>query len=432
MFPGFEAVFGVAWNPAPVLRLEIDEQTLLKQLNLDDLHQRIYGTVSLYEQRILDAIQAEEERPDIWFIIVPDKVYERCRPKSSVPFAQREAPVVKLKRKEATMIARDGLLPGIMPEVEQAAQPYAYVPDFRNQLKGRLLATKALTQIVRESTVACEDFLTPWGKPERNLLNLAADIAWNLSTAIAYKAGAKPWKLAGVRPGVCYLGLVFKQDLTSPDARSACSAAQMFLDSGDGVVFRGAKGLWYSPNSSQYHLDQPAAAQLVAKAIEAYRNKNDDKVPDELFIHGRVRFNDDEWAGFQEGAGKGTSVVGVRINRGSDLRLFRQENSMPIMRGLACVPDERTGILWTNGFVPRLGTSTAREVPRPILVEIACGNAPIQTVLQDVMGLTKLNYNCCRFTDGLPVTLRFADAVGEILTSGPVSTDAPMPFRHYI
>ena len=120
MFPGFEAVFGVAWNPAPVLRLEIDEQTLLKQLNLDDLHQRIYGTVSLYEQRILDAIQAEEERPDIWFIIVPDKVYERCRPKSSVPFAQREAPVVKLKRKEATMIARDGLLPGIMPEVEQA------------------------------------------------------------------------------------------------------------------------------------------------------------------------------------------------------------------------------------------------------------------------------------------------------------------------
>jgi maltose phosphorylase len=36
-----------------------------------------------------------------------------------------------------------------------------------------------------------------------------------------------------------------------------------------------------------------------------------------------------------------------------------------------------------------------------------------------------------RVVDGEPVTLKFADAVGEILTAGPV-TDAPLPFRLYI
>jgi len=46
--------------------------------------------------------------------------------------------------------------------------------------------------------------------------------------------------------------------------------------------------------------------------------------------------------------------------------------------------------------------------------------------------LTKLNYNACIFADGLPVTLRFADAVGEILTSGPMENIPPLPFKHYI
>jgi hypothetical protein len=32
----------------------------------------------------------------------------------------------------------------------------------------------------------------------------------------------------------------------------------------------------------------------------------------------------------------------------------------------------------------------------------------------------------------MPVTLKFADAVGEILTSGPVGGEVPLPFKHYI
>jgi hypothetical protein len=56
----------------------------------------------------------------------------------------------------------------------------------------------------------------------------------------------------------------------------------------------------------------------------------------------------------------------------------------------------------------------------------------IEAVLRDVLGLTKLNYNSCRFGDGLPVTLRFADAIGEILTCGPIEGVPPLRFSHYI
>ncbi|HLI82370.1 MAG TPA: hypothetical protein VKV17_00545, partial [Bryobacteraceae bacterium] len=46
------------------------------------------------------------------------------------------------------------------------------------------------------------------------------------------------------------------------------------------------------------------------------------------------------------------------------------------------------------------------------------GSASIQTVLNDILALTKLNYNTCRYGDGKPITLKFADAVGEVLTAG--------------
>ena len=59
------------------------------------------------------------------------------------------------------------------------------------------------------------------------------------------------------------------------------------------------------------------------------------------------------------------------------------------------------------------------EVPIPLEVEICRGEADIEQVLRDVLGLTKLNYNSCRHSDGQPVTLKFADAVGEVLISGP-------------
>jgi hypothetical protein len=50
--------------------------------------------------------------------------------------------------------------------------------------------------------------------------------------------------------------------------------------------------------------------------------------------------------------------------------------------------------------------------------------------VNDIMALTKLNYNACLFADGAPITLKFANAVGEVLTAGPIpSGGAPLPFH---
>lgn len=56
----------------------------------------------------------------------------------------------------------------------------------------------------------------------------------------------------------------------------------------------------------------------------------------------------------------------------------------------------------------------------------------LRTVLGDIMGLTTINYNACNYNDGLPVTVRFADKVGDILVMGSAKGAERQPFKFYI
>jgi hypothetical protein len=425
-FPGFEAAFGIPWAPTPGIVCQIDEQELRSVLLIADPAQRVYRTVDVYTRRIIDALRKEEVRPDVWYVVIPEDVYKYCRPQSRV---ELDLAIDTKAHASVEYLRSLASAPSLFAEDNAAAVPYQYEMDFHNQLKARLLGYQVPTQIVREQTIAPLDVLS--ARRALSIAKQAPEIAWTLSTATFYKTGGRPWKISGIREGVCYIGLVFKRDHTSADPRSACCAAQMFLDSGDGMVFKGDVGPWYAPESREYHLDRRSARELVELAVDSYKGKHGLRPPRELFLHGRVRFSEDEWAGFQEGVGNQTNLVGVRIHDAHDLKLFRQGRH-PILRGLAYVRDERTAYLWTRGFVPRLRTYPGREVPNPLLVDICKGAVPIEAVLKDILALTKVNYNSCNFADGVPVTLRFASEVGEILTAGPPGPIPPLPFKYYI
>ena len=192
-------------------------------------------------------------------------------------------------------------------------------------------------------------------------------------------------------------------------------------------------GPWHNTDTGDFHLSRRAAHDLIQMAIKSFMDRRPDRQPPgELFIHGKTTFNDEEWAGFREAAPSQKSIVGVKIRDDSSLKLYRSGDT-PVLRGTAFVRNARNAALWTRGWTPRLGTYPGLEVPNPLSVEICRGDAPIETVLNDIMALTKLNYNACLFADGSPITLKFANAVGEVLTAGPMpSGGAPLPFMYYI
>jgi hypothetical protein len=304
-------------------------------------------------------------------------------------------------------------------------------PDFHRHIKAAFL-TIAPTQLLRETTLAPESFKNKADKPIRKTQDRAT-VAWNIATGLYYKTQAEPpWKLSGVRPGVCYVGLVYKQIPNDPNDH-VCCAAQMFLSEGDGVVFRGANGPWKT-GDYEYHLDEDAAKALIGKVLGTYRKKHGGP-PKELFIHGQASFDDKEWRAFEKAAPAGTNVVGVRIKTTwGETKLFR-DGDYPVLRGTAVLLGVRDAYLWTTGYVPQLDTYIGPETPNPLFITALRSKhdmPAIKTILEDIMGLTKINYNSCNFNDGLPVTVRFANMVGDVLTMGSAKGADRQPFKFYV
>jgi hypothetical protein len=428
-FPGFQSAFRIPWNTTPQAEVDIDAERLKEALRHKDRHQRVFATVNLYEQAIVKAqTEGDSNAVDLWFVVVPPAIKKFCSPKSAAdPDAQESADMFTAKEARA-----ERKQPSLFGPAKKNISAFDYEPHFHNQLKARLLRKAPPLQIVQEDTLAPNSFLGPLGRPLRRV-DQASTIAWNLCTTAYYKATGRPWKLASVRDRVCYLGLVFKKEERSFDSRNACCAAQMFLDSGDGVVFKGAVGPWYSPDSG-FHLSKEGAKQVLERALDSYKTvRQKDGVPKEIFIHGRTSLSNEEWAGFTEGAGRQTNVVYVKIHQ-VGLKVFGRRR-YPLPRGMMRKLSDYAALLWTIGYVPRLQTYIGKEVPSPYLISIERGRAGILTVASDVLSLTKLNFNTCIFGDGRPVTLRFADEVGEILTAAPLDESEgklPLHFRFYI
>jgi hypothetical protein len=128
-------------------------------------------------------------------------------------------------------------------------------------------------------------------------------------------------------------------------------------------------------------------------------------------------------------------VVGVRIKTtNGETKLFR-DGDYPVLRGTALMLDERNANLWTDGYLPQLDTYIGAETPNPLFITALRSKQampPMKTIFNDIMGLTKINYNSCNFNDGLPVTVRFANMVGDVLTMGSAKGADRQPFKYYV
>ncbi len=426
-FPGIEEAFGITFDPDKLVTYEIGLSQLTEATLTINLHEAVRRAVDVYVDKVKEHDKNEEQSIDVWVLILPELVFERCKPKAK----RTGLPLVKgdFGKKQSER----AVLPLLASLIDQSSEEiFDDIADFHRQAKAAFLKLNYTSQLVRETTLAPDAFLNKAGYPTRRLQD-PATVGWNLATGLYYKTQPEPpWKLASARPGVAYIGLVYKVLPNDPDEH-ACCAAQMFLAEGDGVVFRGANGPWKT-GKYEFHLKPDAAKKLIAQVLETYESKHGGP-PRELFIHGRTTFNDEEWEAFSSAVTKATTLVGVRIkNTYGETKLFRN-GDYPVLRGTAIVLDPQNAYLWTTGYVPQIDTYIGPETPNPLFVSVLRSTKelpPIAEVLGDIMGLTKINYNACNFNDGLPVTVRFADKVGDVLSMGSAKGAEKQPFKFYV
>ncbi len=274
--------------------------------------------------------------------------------------------------------------------------------NFRRNLKAKAMQYNIPIQIIRDRIA----------KPTTEMQD-PATIAWNFFTALYYKASGTPWALIRKDSAqtTCYAGISF---FKSRDKKSTqTSIAQIFNELGKGVILRGEE-ITLKKNDRTPHLDEQQAYNLLTQSLKEYYDAV--KIfPKRLVLHKTSNFNEDEIYGFTEAAKElHINQIDLVSIQTSDIRLYRSGNYPP-MRGTHFTMSDKHHLLYTRGSVPYYETYPGRYIPRAIEIKLASYDEAPNVICDEILALTKMNWNNTQFDRQMPITIECARNVGEIL-----------------
>jgi len=414
-FPGF--------NEAPPfhcrLKLHQNSEQRLTASEVDSItgvqddESRFEKALDLLEKKI--SLLLEFSNPDVIVFALPDEIAETCWSLGGEGLRRKRKGLSRAERILLRIVERDrhsgqgNLFPEAF-ELEEDIKPI--YRDFRRALKARTMKRRCPIQIGLSST---------WR--DSASVQDAATRAWNFFVALYYKANGRPWNLAEMDDGTCFVGVSFYQVATEKMNYMYTSLAQVFDRRGDGIVVRGDKFDWDPSNWGRSpHLPRLAAESVLRKALDKYREVSLTN-PKRVVLHKSSKCWPDELNGFMD-AVKDISQYDFVAMYQRGTRFFR-EGAYPPLRGTLCQVGDCASYLYTSGYTPNLGTYPGPYVPEPIEIVEHFGDSSVQQLSREILSLTKLNWNSATFSCGFPMTLFFAREVGKILSE---VSEADVPF----
>jgi len=177
-FPGLEETFGLRIDPDNFVQYEIEDRQIDRSLAVLNHHESVAKTVDLYMDKVIRHGRNEERSVDVWVFVVREDIFKHCRSQSrraGMAFVQGEFSKKQSARTDVP------LLPGMFDE--KLEEVFDDVPDFHRQVKARLLKLGQTSQMVRETTLAPDQFVNRAGYPIRGTQDVAST-AWNFATGL--------------------------------------------------------------------------------------------------------------------------------------------------------------------------------------------------------------------------------------------------------
>lgn len=292
--------------------------------------------------------------------------------------------------------------------------------DLRRNLKATAMKLGMPTQIILGRTVH-------GGRG----VDLEERRAWNLFTAMYFKAGGIPWKPLRLAEGTCFVGISFYRPLGTAANALRTSLAMAFDESGEGLILRGQEFNWSDDDGPSPHLSAEQADSLLSQTLERYRAERK-TLPRRIVVHKTSVFWPDEKDGFASALSKQVSSFDLlAFAPYSHARLIR-EGQYPPLRGTWFSAGD-WDFLYTTGYVSELNAYLHGHVPAPLrIADHVGGDTPREQLLREILLLTKLNWNSANLGGLMPITLRFSRLVGDVLRELP-SSESPRPqFKFYV
>ncbi len=364
----------------------------------------------------ISRVTERDTRPDLVLCAMPRELLDRCRSiKQTVPRKILDA----ARREEEQRSAGQGSLFELDggESIELAADPVAedlLSRDFRLALKARAMEVRMPIQLLTEHA---------WEDDKGN--QDPATRAWNLGVALFYKAGGIPWRARPRTEESCFVGVSFHHLQTTRRHVVYSSVAQAFSSDGEGFALRGEAQPWDS-RTRHTHMDAEQAERLFAGVLEAYRDRAG-RDPLRLVVHKTSAYTDEEREGIACALGSVPAVELLTLRSG-DFRLVRR-GSYPPHRGTACrLGDAR--YLFTVGYMPAHLTYPGPHIPVPL--EVLGAGDDFDGAVEDLLALSKMNWNSAASFAALPISLSFARKVGGVMSEIPPGSSPNPSFRFYM
>ena len=293
--------------------------------------------------------------------------------------------------------------------------------NLRRALKAELMRFGVPTQILLQRVSEAE--------PGTRNVDHASRVAWNMYTSVFLKGGGVPWRPVGLRPDTCYIGVSFHRPLGSTDSTLRSSVAQAFDENGTGLVLRGPDFQWDTRRDGPSpHLSAEQAKALIELVLRRYRQETR-RLPARVVVHKTSRFWNAEREGVQDALAEVAEFDLVAVAPSSEVRLVRAGKYPPLRGTLFSVGD--VAYLYTTGYIPALKAYPHGHVPSPLQIADHHGDSSLRDVAEEILVLTKMNWNSAGFAGALPITVRFSRLVGDIMREVPPNREPQPQFKFY-
>jgi hypothetical protein len=306
----------------------------------------------------------------------------------------------------------------LIPREWQAFEKYTELDetfDLHDYMKAFSASKGISTQIIREKTL--EDALK-------------CQIYWWLSLSFYVKSLRTPWILNSQEKNTAYAGIGYSITKGQDKSEIVIGCSHLYDSNGQGLKYKLSKVDNYFLDSKRNpYLSYKDAFQFGVSIRELFYQSLD-KIPERVVIHKTTRFTEDEINGIKASLNKAgiKKIDLVEISFEPDVKFIAmnvyqgdfQVDGFPISRGTCIVTDKHTALLWTHGIVPSVKEPRrnfylgGRSIPAPVKIVKHHGESNISILANEILGLTKMNWNSLDLYSKLPSTIASSNQIARI------------------
>lgn len=276
--------------------------------------------------------------------------------------------------------------------------------------------------------------------------NDQAKVKWWLSLGIYVKSNGTPWKVKTDNTETAFVGLGYA---VRQNARNkvVLGSSQIFDGNGYGLRFLLQpieKPVFYNKNP---FMSKEDAFRLVTNIRNTYHKIDPVIGLKKLVLHKTTHFTRDEMDGICNALEGIDNIELLQIQQFSNWRAIKlrknqstgkhEFDGFPIDRGTIIQLDEFSFLLWTHGLVESNELTKPyyqgkRGIPTPLLIKRFRGTDPIETVANDILKLTKMNWNGAELYKTMPVTIDFSKRLSVMGKQLEELGNKAYDFRYFI